>query len=72
MYLVVTLALTLIFFSWIFASSLYRMFVVIALAPQDLPAWEVLRCFKMISDDTCRVLGLNPAEAHPEWFIQTV
>ena len=39
---------------------------------QDLPAWEVLRCFKMISDDTCRALGLNPAEAHPEWFIQTV
>ena len=38
----------------------------------ELPAWKVHEIFKMIKNDTCEVLGLNPHEAHPSWFVTTV
>lgn len=37
-----------------------------------LSAERVLEVFKNISDEDCRVLGLDPRFARPDWMIATV
>ena len=37
-----------------------------------LSAERVLEVFKNISDEDCRVLGLDPRYARPDWMIATV
>jgi len=39
---------------------------------QPLPAEKVLKIFKAISDDDCKLLGLDPKWARPDWMLLTV
>jgi hypothetical protein len=39
---------------------------------QILSADKVLQILKNISDEDCRILGLDPEHAHPSWFILQV
>lgn len=38
----------------------------------ELTAERVLEIFKNISDEDCRVLGMDPRFARPDWMIVTV
>ena len=38
----------------------------------NLAAERVLEIFKNISDEDCRVLGMDPRYARPDWMIVTV
>ncbi|CAF4375924.1 unnamed protein product, partial [Adineta steineri] len=37
-----------------------------------LSAERVLEIFKLISNTTCQILGMNPQQSRPEWMILTV
>jgi len=39
---------------------------------QNIQAEHVLEIFKRISDEDCRILGMDPAYARPDWMIITV
>ena len=39
---------------------------------QNVAAERVLEIFKRISDAECRILGMDPVYARPDWMILTV
>ncbi len=38
----------------------------------NVPAEHVLEIFKRISDEDCRILGMDPLHSRPDWMITTV
>jgi DNA-directed RNA polymerase II subunit RPB1 len=54
------------------AATLEGQLVDVGTEPVNLQAEMILRAFQRITDEDCRMIGLNPKFARPEWMICTV